>query len=76
MEKRSVVIAGHATSVALEADFWDVLEALAARDGASLAAFIERVDAERNEGNLASALRRHALAEALQGRVPEIPAED
>ena len=64
--KRSVKIAGHKTSVSLEAEFWDTLKAIAAREGVSLAALIERIDAARAKeggaGNLSSALRLHVLA--------------
>jgi predicted DNA-binding ribbon-helix-helix protein len=64
--KRSVKIAGHKTSVSLEAEFWDTLKAIAAREGMSLAALIERIDAARaaagGADNLSSALRLHVLA--------------
>ena len=58
--KRSVTIAGHETSVALEPMFWEALERAAVRAGQPLNALIARVDAERleapNPPNLASAL--------------------
>ena len=60
--KRSVTIAGHETSVALEPMFWEALERAAVRAGQPLNALIARVDAERleapNPPNLASALRQ------------------
>ena len=61
--KRSFTLAGHRTSVALEAEFWEALTAhrRAAR-GCSLAALVAEVDAARPpERPLASALRVHAL---------------
>lgn len=61
VRKRSVMIAGHTTSVTLETPFWDALKELAAADGVSVNALIERVDAMRT-GNLSSALRVHVLA--------------
>ncbi len=61
VRKRSVMIAGHPTSVTLEAPFWDALKELAAAEGLSVNALIERVDATRT-GNLSSALRVHILA--------------
>jgi predicted DNA-binding ribbon-helix-helix protein len=61
--KRSVSLNGHATSIALEAEFWREVEQLAKRAGLPLAQFIARVDAERASGNLASALRLQVLAE-------------
>ncbi len=61
VRKRSVMIAGHPTSVTLEAPFWDALKELAAAEGLSVNALIERVDASRTS-NLSSALRVHILA--------------
>lgn len=57
MRKRSLTIAGHQTSIALEPEFWDGLEALAARRGLRVAALIEEIDAVRAGPNLSSALR-------------------
>lgn len=62
--KRSVSLSGHQTSLALEAEFWAVLEAAAAADGLSLAGLIGRIDAGRGERPLASACRVFALAQA------------
>ena len=57
MLKRSLTIAGHRTSIALEPEFWDGLEALASRRGVRLTALIEQIDATRDTPNLSSALR-------------------
>lgn len=57
MLKRSLTIAGHRTSIALEPEFWDGLEALAARRGLRLTTLIEEIDATRETPNLSSALR-------------------
>ena len=64
--KRSFRLAGHATSVALEAEFWAELEALAQENGQSLAALVVSVDEARADQGLplASALRLAALAHA------------
>lgn len=64
--KRSFRLAGHATSVALEAAFWTELEALAQRRGQSLAALVMSLDEARAAQGLplASALRLSALAYA------------
>jgi predicted DNA-binding ribbon-helix-helix protein len=62
LRKRSLVLSGHATSVALEPEFWAVLERLAAARGLSLAALFAALDAERGERSLASAARLAALA--------------
>ncbi len=62
LEKRSVRIAGHRTSIALEPEFWAALERLAARRGETLASLIAAVDGAREPGQgLASALRVFAL---------------
>jgi predicted DNA-binding ribbon-helix-helix protein len=57
MRKRSLTIAGHRTSIALEPEFWDGLETLAARRGVRLVALIEDIDSIRQTPNLSSALR-------------------
>jgi len=64
--KRSYRLAGHATSVALEAEFWAGLEALAQENGQSLAALVVSVDEARAAQGLplASALRLAALIHA------------
>jgi predicted DNA-binding ribbon-helix-helix protein len=60
--KRSFTLAGHRTSIALEAEFWEVLEAAAAAQARSLAGLIAEIDAERSADRpLASLLRVHAL---------------
>jgi predicted DNA-binding ribbon-helix-helix protein len=56
IRKRSVMIAGHATSVTLEEAFWQELRRLARCRGLSLNALIGTVDGARR-GNLSSALR-------------------
>lgn len=59
--KRSVSLEGHATSVALEAEFWAALEAHARQRKLSLAALIGEIDSQRADRPLASALRVWAL---------------
>lgn len=65
LRKRSLTIAGHRTSLALETAFWRRLEALAALRALSLSALVAEVDAARGEANLSSALRVFALESAL-----------
>ena len=59
--KRSVMIAGHATSISLEPVFWKALREAAADEKLPLNALVARIDAERTAGhdppNLASAIR-------------------
>jgi len=61
MKKRSLKIAGHHTSVALEQEFWDELDRLAAIQELSLPQLIETIDQSRATQNLASALRLWVL---------------
>jgi predicted DNA-binding ribbon-helix-helix protein len=60
LRKRSVVVAGHETSVSLENAFWEELRALADGRGLSLNALITEIDGERT-GNLSSAIRVFVL---------------
>ena len=73
--KRSVTIAGHETSIRLEAIFWRELDAAAIEQELPLNALIARIDAERLEAapppNLASAIRQWLLARALEDRGSE-----
>ncbi len=61
MKKRSVKIAGHATSISLEEPFWEELKRLAIAQDKSLSALIADVDATRGKSNLSSALRVYVL---------------
>ena len=60
VRKRSVVVAGHKTSVSLEQPFWDELARIAQARGQSLNALIGAIDKGR-DGNLSSALRVFVL---------------
>ena len=66
LRKRSILLAGHATSVALEPEFWAVLDEWAERDGLSLAGLIQQLDAGRGRRPLASACRVAALQRVRQ----------
>ena len=68
LKKRSISLAGHATSLALEPQFWAVLDAMAAARASSLATLIIEIDAARGDQPLASACRVAALAWAGRGR--------
>jgi predicted DNA-binding ribbon-helix-helix protein len=59
--KRSVSIAGHRTSISLEEPFWEMLRDIAERETLSVQALIGRIDAERGEQNLSSAIRVFVL---------------
>lgn len=61
--KRSVTLAGHRTSISLEAEFWTALADIAAEKGRPLARIIDEVDKrEGRDQNLSSALRVFVLA--------------
>lgn len=71
LRKRSVLLAGHATSVALEPEFWAVLDRIAEVRALSKAQLLAEVDAGRGRRPLASACRLLALDwVAEQGRTP------
>ncbi|KQS56627.1 arylsulfate sulfotransferase [Brevundimonas sp. Leaf363] len=68
LKKRSVSLAGHATSVALEPEFWAVLDRIADERGLSQAGLLKAIDADRGRTPLASACRLLALAWASAER--------
>ncbi len=68
--KHSVRIAGHATSVSLEAAFWEALCEIAARRGMSINALLAAIDAERS-GNLSSAIRLFVLDSCRRGELAD-----
>ncbi len=70
LQKRSVSLRGHRTSVALEPEFWAGLEAESARRGLSLAALLVELDEARGPRPLASACRLAVLGWAAGGRAP------
>lgn len=74
LKKRSVNLAGHATSLALEPEFWSVLEQAARAEALSLAALIQRIDTGRGERPLASACRVFALQNANGHGLDDDPA--
>ncbi|MDR4305564.1 ribbon-helix-helix domain-containing protein [Chelatococcus sambhunathii] len=59
--KRSVVVAGHKTSVSLEDAFWHALKDIARERQMSLRSLIAEIDSNRRGGNLSSAVRLHVL---------------
>jgi predicted DNA-binding ribbon-helix-helix protein len=59
--KRSIVIAGHKTSVSLEDAFWKGLKEIGSVRSLTLSELIEAIDSKRTQGNLLSALRLFVL---------------
>lgn len=63
VQKRSVRVAGHPTSISLEGPFWTELKRIAAARRISLNALVTEVDARRGLANLSSALRLLVVAD-------------
>lgn len=61
MKKRSVQIAGHATSITLEDEFWLALKDLAKEHKISINALVTKIDKSRKTDNLSSGLRLFVL---------------
>ena len=59
--KRSIVIAGHKTSISVEDEFWDSLKEIAGERGMTVAAMIGAIDDHRQHANLSSAVRLFVL---------------
>lgn len=59
--KRSIVIAGHKTSVSLEDAFWKSLKEIADDRDATLSDLVSSIDTDRQRGNLSSAIRLFVL---------------
>jgi len=55
--KRSIVLNGHKTSVSLENEFWDGLREIADGQKLKVSALVQRIDRERTNRNLSSAIR-------------------
>ncbi len=71
MQKRSIEIAGHRTSVSLEDSFWAALSDCARLQGLTVNALVTQIDADRDaESNLSSAIRQYLLAHARAGKLP------
>src|SRR5262249_35740785 len=79
--KRSIVIAGHKTSVSLEDAFWQGLKQIAGQRDLTLSDLVATIDTERRQGNLSSAIRLFVLdyyrggGASGRGNQPEPPRE-
>jgi predicted DNA-binding ribbon-helix-helix protein len=73
--KRSFRIAGHQTSISLEAAFWDELKAAAARRRLPLVQLVADIDSARGDTNLSSAVRVWLLQD-LKARLPVVSDAD
>jgi predicted DNA-binding ribbon-helix-helix protein len=77
--KRSIVLAGHKTSVSLEDAFWRALKEIAGGRQITLSDLVSSIDSERQQGNLSSAVRlfvldfhRRRLADLKEGQATRL----
>jgi predicted DNA-binding ribbon-helix-helix protein len=59
--KRSIVVAGHKTSVSLEEAFWNGMKEISGLRGMTLSELVGEIDSNRQQGNLSSAIRLFVL---------------
>jgi predicted DNA-binding ribbon-helix-helix protein len=59
--KRSIVVAGHKTSVSLEEAFWASMKEISASRSMTLSDLVSEIDKGRKQGNLSSAIRLYVL---------------
>lgn len=69
--KRSFTIAGHATSISLEAAFWEALKRAAHDRRLPVARLVAEIDSQRGDTNLSSAVRVWILTDLQQRRIPD-----
>ena len=69
--KHSVVLAGHKTSISLEDAFWRALKEIASSRRTTLRDLINRIDIDREQGNLSSAIRLFVLNHYRAGTSPD-----
>ena len=68
--KRSIIVAGHKTSVSLEDAFWSALKKIALGRRMTLSNIVSEIDTRRNHGNLSSAIRLFVL-DGMRHEYPE-----
>ena len=71
--KRSIIIAGHKTSVSLEDAFWKGLKEIARGRSVPLSELVTTIDTDRRHGNLSSAIRLFVLDYYRTQARPEAP---
>jgi predicted DNA-binding ribbon-helix-helix protein len=64
--KKSLVLSGHKTSVALEIEFWKALESIAKKNNLNIDSLIQKIDQNERKGSLASALRVFILKSLIE----------
>ena len=75
--KRSIVIAGHKTSVSMENAFWNALKEIGRSHEMALSTLVTGIDTSRQNGNLSSAIRLFVLDHfrTQTGGISQGPAE-
>ncbi len=71
IRKRSVVLAGHKTSISIEDEFWQCLMTMARMRAIPVHVLITELDANRSVGNLSSRIRLWVLEQARLGNLPQ-----
>jgi predicted DNA-binding ribbon-helix-helix protein len=74
--KRSIVIAGHKTSVSLEDEFWKGLKEIADDRDVTLSDLVSSIDTDRRHGNLSSAIRLFVLGHYRSQTPPSVAAHE
>ena len=67
--KRSIVVAGHKTSVSLEEEFWNSMKEISSARDITLSDLVSEIDKARRQGNLSSAIRLYVL-DHFRNKVP------
>lgn len=67
--KRSVVIAGHKTSVSLEEPFWNAVREITQSRAMTVSALLHEIDSKRTNANLSSAVRVFVLEQIRQNAI-------
>ncbi|MEH2510214.1 putative DNA-binding ribbon-helix-helix protein [Nitrobacteraceae bacterium AZCC 1564] len=71
--KRSIVVAGHKTSVSLEEAFWNGMKEIASVKHLTLSELVGEIDGGRQQGNLSSAIRLFVLDYFRSRAMPPLP---
>jgi predicted DNA-binding ribbon-helix-helix protein len=72
--KRSIVVAGHKTSVSLEEAFWNGMKEISGERNLTLSELVGEIDGHRQQGNLSSAIRLFVLDHFRKRAVPPMKA--
>ena len=73
--KRSIVVAGHKTSVSLEEAFWNGMKEISNERNLTLSELVGEIDGHRQQGNLSSAIRLFVLDYFRKRAIPTKPGD-